>query len=203
MHDLNRRNFVVRAVTVGTVAVNAVNCLPVAANATTGERVRYSDYQSPGRYRGKHVIPFETREQPGTIIIETAERALYFVQNDGKAIAYGIGVGRSGFQWSGTATIGRKAEWPAWHPPKEMIKRELRRYGRRLPERMDGGPDNPLGARALYLFQGETDTLYRIHGTNAPRTIGRAVSSGCIRMLNEEVIDLYDRVDVGAKVIVR
>ena len=119
----------------------------------------------------------------------------------GKALAYGVGVGRRGFRWSGTARIGRKTEWPAWHPPKEMIERERRR-GRKLPERMEGGPENPLGARALYLFQGETDTLYRIHGTNAPRTIGRALSSGCIRMLNQEVIHLYDNVEIGAKVIV-
>lgn len=179
--------------------------LPGAAHAETRwpTRIRYSDYQGPGRYKGKQVVEYQTDEAPGTIIVETAERALYLIEQHGKATAYGIGVGRSGFRWSGTAQIGRKAEWPTWHPPKEMIQREYRRYGRRLPERMEGGPDNPLGARALYLFQGEQDTLYRIHGTNAPGTIGRAVSSGCIRMLNEEVIELYDRVDVGAKVIVR
>lgn len=167
-----------------------------------GGRSQPSDNWSPGRYRGKQIVDYETPEPPGTIIIDTRKRALYHVQPGGKALAYGVGVGRRGFRWSGTAHIGRKTEWPAWHPPKEMIKREQRR-GRKLPERMEGGPENPLGARALYLFQGEKDTLYRIHGTNAPKTIGRALSSGCIRMLNEEVIDLYDNVQIGAKVIVR
>jgi len=166
-----------------------------------GGQSQPSDNWSPGRYRGKQIVDYETKEPPGTIIIDTRKRALYHVQPGGKALAYGVGVGRRGFRWSGTAHIGRKTEWPAWHPPKEMIKRERRR-GKKLPDRMEGGPENPLGARALYLFQGEKDTLYRIHGTNAPKTIGRALSSGCIRMLNEEVIHLYDHVQIGAKVIV-
>lgn len=154
------------------------------------------------KYTGKKTVAFTTSEPPGTIVIKTRERMLYLVQPEGKAIAYGIGVGRAGFRWSGKARIGNKAEWPAWHPPSEMIERELRKYGRELPERMEGGPDNPLGARALYLYVGNKDTLYRIHGTNAPRTIGQALSSGCIRMLNEEIIDLYDRVDIDTKVVV-
>lgn len=166
-----------------------------------GSQSQPSDNWSPGRYRGKQIVDYETQEAPGTIIIDTRKRALFHVQTGGKALAYGVGVGRRGFRWSGTAHIGRKTEWPAWHPPKEMIKRERRR-GKKLPDRMEGGPENPLGARALYLFQGEKDTLYRIHGTNAPKTIGRALSSGCIRMLNEEVIHLYDHVQIGAKVIV-
>jgi len=153
-------------------------------------------------YRGKRTVSYQTSEKPGTIIVSTRRRKLYYVLGDGKAIEYGVGVGRQGFTWSGTARIARKAVWPAWHPPKEMIEREKEQYGRTLPERMEGGPNNPLGARALYLFQGNKDTLYRIHGTNAPHTIGTAQSSGCIRMLNEEVIDLHDRVKVGAKVIV-
>ncbi len=149
------------------------------------------------------VIRYVSDEKPGTIIIDTRRRYLYLVLGNDKAKRYGIGVGRAGFQWSGVARVGRKQEWPNWYPPKEMIERELRKYGRKLPEKMEGGPKNPLGARALYLFQGGRDTLYRIHGTNQPWTIGRAVSSGCIRMRNEDVIDLYKRVPVGAKVIVK
>jgi lipoprotein-anchoring transpeptidase ErfK/SrfK len=153
-------------------------------------------------YKGKRTVSYQTTEKPGTIIISTRKRKLYYVLGDGKAIEYGVGVGRQGFTWSGTANVARKAVWPAWHPPQEMIEREKKQYGRILPARMEGGPNNPLGARALYLFQGNKDTLYRIHGTNAPHTIGTAQSSGCIRMLNEEVIDLHDRVRIGAKVIV-
>lgn len=153
-------------------------------------------------YGGKEIIAYETREEPGTIIINTSERRLYYVLGAGEAIRYGVGVGREGFEWSGVARVGFKREWPEWRPPAEMIERELVQYGRQLPEVMEGGPANPLGARALYLFQGSQDTLYRIHGTNDPRSIGLASSSGCIRMLNEEVIDLYDRVGMGAKVIV-
>lgn len=153
-------------------------------------------------YAGKRMINYHTTEKPGTIIIDTTHRKLYLVLPNGKAIQYGVGVGRKGFAWSGTAHIGNKVEWPDWYPPEEMITRELRQNGRRLPERIVGGILNPLGARALYLYQGNRDTLYRIHGTNEPNTIGRAVSSGCIRMLNSEVIDLYNRVKIGAKVVV-
>jgi len=149
------------------------------------------------------IVDYTTDEKPGTIIINTRRRYLYLVLGNGKAKRYGIGVGRAGFQWSGEAHVGRKQEWPDWHPPKEMIEREWKKYKRKLPEKMKGGPDNPLGARAMYLFQGNRDTLYRIHGTNAPWSIGRAVSSGCIRLRNEDVIDLYKRVKVGAKVIVK
>ncbi len=149
------------------------------------------------------VVRYVTDEKPGTIIIDTRRRYLYLVLGNDKAKRYGIGVGRAGFQWSGIARVGRKQEWPDWYPPKEMIERELKKYNRKLPEKVEGGPKNPLGARALYLFQGNRDTLYRIHGTNQPWTIGRAVSSGCIRMRNEDVIDLYKRVPVGAKVIVK
>ena len=115
----------------------------------------------------------------------------------GKAIRYGVGVGREGFSWKGQATVGRKQEWPDWHPPKEMRLRQPE-----LPEKMPGGPENPLGARALYLFEGNRDTLYRIHGTAEPWSIGTNVSSGCIRMLNEEVIDLYLRTPIGTRVVV-
>jgi lipoprotein-anchoring transpeptidase ErfK/SrfK len=138
-------------------------------------------------------IAFNTREAPGTVIIDTGNTALYFVLGEGRAIRYGVGVGREGFTWSGTQTISRKAEWPDWHPPAEMIARQP--Y---LPRFMAGGPGNPLGARAMYL--GSSD--YRIHGTNDPSTIGKFVSSGCIRLTNEDVTDLFSRVNVGAKVVV-
>jgi lipoprotein-anchoring transpeptidase ErfK/SrfK len=162
-----------------------------------GGRRRY------GQYRGRRLAPWNGPEKPGTIVIITRERALYHILPGGKAMRYGVGVGRAGFQWSGTAYVGRKAIWPDWRPPKEMIRRELVQYGRRLPDVMKGGIENPLGARALYLYKDGRDTQYRIHGTNAPQTIGGAVSSGCIRMLNEEVIELFDKVPIGTKVIVR
>ena len=154
------------------------------------------------RYRGRRVVDFPTRESPGTIIIRTDQRKLYYVLPGGQAIRYGVGVGRAGFQWGGIARIGHKAVWPQWRPPQEMIERELAQYGRELPQVMAGGPQNPLGARAFYLYQGKRDTLYRIHGTNAPDTIGQAMSSGCIRMLNDEVVELYDQAPLGTKVIV-
>jgi lipoprotein-anchoring transpeptidase ErfK/SrfK len=130
-------------------------------------------------------------------VVETKERQLYYVLGDGKAVRYGVAVGDEAYGWTGTARIDHKAEWPAWNPPAEMIKRWPHVH------RMDGGPANPLGARALYLFDGGKDTLYRIHGTNEPEKIGQAVSSGCIRMRNIDVIDLFARANVGAKVIVR
>lgn len=148
-------------------------------------------------YRGKEIIEFQTQLVPGTILVRTGERKLYYILPGGRAISYGVGVGREGFAWSGTNKVSRKAEWPDWRPPKEMIAREAER-GNYLPVRMAGGPDNPLGARALYIGS----TMYRIHGTNQSWSIGRAVSAGCIRLLNEEVIDLYNRVDVGATVVV-
>ncbi len=138
-----------------------------------------------------------THEPAGTIVVDTHTRHLYFVQADGQAMQYGIGVGRQGFEWKGEAQVHNKQEWPAWYPPKDMLKRRPD-----LPEHMEGGLDNPLGARALYLYQGNKDTLFRIHGTNEPDTIGKAVSSGCIRMMNEDVTDLYTRVGVGARVVV-
>jgi lipoprotein-anchoring transpeptidase ErfK/SrfK len=142
----------------------------------------------------KQMVLYRTTEPPGTIIISTADRHLYLVQGNGRAIRYGIGVGRDGFQWQGLLNISRKAEWPDWTPPPEMIARQP--Y---LPRFMAGGPGNPLGARALYLGA----TVYRIHGTNRPDTIGTAVSSGCFRLVNTDVSDLYERVPVGTKVIVR
>jgi lipoprotein-anchoring transpeptidase ErfK/SrfK len=148
--------------------------------------------EMPARFR-RQTVSYATREAPGTIIIDTPNTYLYFVLGNGQAVRYGIGVGREGFTWSGTQSVTRKAEWPDWTPPPEMIARQP--Y---LPRHMAGGPGNPLGARAMYLG----GTIYRIHGTNAPETIGKHVSSGCIRMTNEDVTDLYARVSVGAKVIV-
>jgi lipoprotein-anchoring transpeptidase ErfK/SrfK len=146
-----------------------------------------------GAYRHQPVF-YRTHEAPGTIIIDTSDRFLYLIQPNNVAIRYGIGVGRDGFQWQGLLTISRKSEWPDWTPPPEMIKRQP--Y---LPRFMAGGPGNPMGARALYLG----GTVYRIHGTNAPETIGQAVSSGCFRLVNDEVADLYARVPVGTKVIIQ
>src|SRR3954449_10812330 len=141
----------------------------------------------------RQVVAYSANVAPGTIIVDTANTYLYLVLGDGRAIRYGIGVGREGFTWSGAEAVTRKAEWPDWTPPQEMIARQP--Y---LPRWMAGGEGNPLGARAIYLGS----TVYRIHGTNMPETIGQKVSSGCIRMLNADVIDLYSRVDVGTKIIV-
>ena len=150
------------------------------------------DEQLPAQYR-KQLVFFRTTEPPGTIVVNSPERFLYLVQGNDRAIRYGIGVGREGFQWHGLKRINRKAEWPDWTPPPEMIQRQP--Y---LPRFMAGGPGNPLGARALYI----ADTVYRIHGTNQPETIGSAVSSGCFRLTNPDVTDLYNRVPIGTRVVV-
>ena len=146
-------------------------------------------------------VRIETRERPGTIIIDPDRKFLYLIEGNGRATRYGVGVGREGFGWSGTVKVGRKAEWPDWRPPASMIARE-RKKGRILPRFVKGGINNPLGARALYLHKGGRDTIYRIHGTNQPWTIGLNMSSGCIRMMNGDVKHLYKRAPVGAKVIV-
>ena len=143
-------------------------------------------------------VAYHGKETPGTIVVDTRSKFLYHVGKNGTARRYGVGVGKPGFAWKGRHPITRKAEWPSWTPPKEMIVRE-RRNGRILPAHMKGGEANPLGARALYLGS----TLYRIHGTNQPWTIGQSVSSGCIRMRNQDVMELYERVNVGTKVVVR
>lgn len=141
----------------------------------------------------REVVAYNGRHPAGTIVISTSERRLYFVLGDGRAIRYGVGVGRPGFEWGGVKSVTRKAEWPDWRPPAQMLRRRPD-----LPRYMSGGPDNPLGARALYLGS----SLYRIHGSNEPETIGQAVSSGCFRMTNEDVTDLYGRVRVGSRVVV-
>jgi len=165
-----------------------------------GQPDAYSGGDGPWQFR-RQTVSFRTNERPGTIIIDTRSKFLFYVLDRDRAVRYGVGVGREGFGWRGTVHVGRKTEWPGWTPPKEMIARERRR-GRIIPAYMPGGINNPLGARALYLFDGGRDTLFRIHGTNEPWTIGRNVSSGCIRLVNADVIDLYNRVRIGVKVIV-
>ncbi|TCT03321.1 L,D-transpeptidase [Aquabacter spiritensis] len=145
----------------------------------------------------RHIVDYAGREKPGTIVVDTDKRFLYFVQGDGTAIRYGVTVGEESLAFRGDAKIGRKAEWPTWTPTPEIHQRIAG-----LPNFVGPGPHNPMGARALYLYQGSRDTLFRIHGTNQPELLGEAISSGCIRMLNEDVIDLYSRVPVGASVVV-
>ncbi|ARQ03007.1 L,D-transpeptidase [Pseudorhodoplanes sinuspersici] len=150
-------------------------------------------FELPYEYRRQAVF-YRTNEEPGTIIVNTHDRFLYLVQGNNRAIRYGVGVGRDGFQWGGVHRISRKAEWPDWTPPSEMIARQP--Y---LPRFMAGGPGNPMGARAMYIGT----TVYRVHGTNAPETIGHSVSSGCFRLVNSEIEDLYERVPVGTKIVVQ
>ncbi|MDN4983431.1 L,D-transpeptidase [Bradyrhizobium arachidis] len=149
----------------------------------------------------RQVVDYRTTEPPGTIVVDPHNRFLYLVEKGGKAIRYGVGVGRAGLEFTGTANIQLKREWPHWTPTEAMIAREPKRYAR-WARGMDGGESNPLGARALYLFRGGQDTRYRIHGTTEPESIGKAVSSGCIRMMNQDVIDLYGRVPLHTKVVV-
>ncbi|WP_170115764.1 L,D-transpeptidase [Mycoplana dimorpha] len=146
-------------------------------------------------------VPYTTNEVPGTIVIDTQNRFLYLVQENGMAMRYGIGVGKAGLEFEGTARVGRKAEWPRWTPTQNMIKREPERNAQ-WAGGMEPGITNPLGPRALYLFEGGKDTLFRIHGTSEPWSIGKAVSSGCIRLFNQDIIDLYGRVPVGSRVVV-
>jgi lipoprotein-anchoring transpeptidase ErfK/SrfK len=177
-----------------------VACMTTGASAPVQheeERPGYvptaQEEQLPVELR-RQMVFFRTTEPPGTIVVHTKDRFLYVVQGNNRAIRYGIGVGREGFQWAGLKRIDRKAEWPDWTPPPEMIARQP--Y---LPRFMAGGPGNPMGARALYI----SGTVYRIHGTNKPDTIGMAISSGCFRLTNPEIIDLYERIPVGTRVVVR
>jgi lipoprotein-anchoring transpeptidase ErfK/SrfK len=156
----------------------------------------YAQANVPETYR-RHVVDYTRKEAPGSILVDTDARYLYYVMPGGKAIRYGVAVGEEAMAFSGVATVGRMAEWPDWIPTAEIQER-LGPY----PKRVAGGPANPLGARALYLYESNKDTLYRIHGTNQPEYIGQAISSGCIRMVNEDVIDLFDRVRTGATVVV-
>ncbi len=154
---------------------------------------------APEAFR-RQLVNFRTAEAPGTIIIDGDRHFLYLTMPDLQAVRYGIGVGREGFGWAGIVDVGRKAEWPTWTPPAEMVARDPN--AAKFKDGMPGGPENPLGARAIYLYENGRDTIYRIHGTNQPWSIGLNISSGCFRMLNDDVIDLYDRVAVGARVIV-
>ncbi len=185
-----------------SLALAAGACLAATATTALAEidpltRQPLIQYVDPAKAQAtaipREIVSYNGSHRPGTIIISTSERRLYYVLPDGKAVRYGVGVGRPGFEWAGAQSISRKAEWPSWTPPSQMLKRRPD-----LPRFMPGGPENPLGARAMYLGS----TLYRIHGSNEPETIGQAVSSGCIRMLNEDVIDLYERAKVGTRVVV-
>ena len=164
-------------------------------SGTIAPRYGQRSNKSPIR---RQTVRYDGSYGAGTIIVNTSERRLYYTLGNGRAIKYGIGVGREGFTWAGSNRISRKAEWPGWTPPPQMIRREAAK-GRKLPAYMPGGPENPLGARALYLGS----TLYRIHGTNQPWTIGQAMSSGCIRMANDDVMHLYELANVGPRVVVQ
>jgi lipoprotein-anchoring transpeptidase ErfK/SrfK len=177
---------------------------PRVSLATGGEAelfpIAYDDVRKVSRRFRRKEVSYATSEAPGTIIVDVDARQLYLTLAGGRAQRYGIGVGKQGFEWAGAAIIRRKAKWPRWVPPKEMVARD--HLAAQWAGGMPGGPDNPLGARALYLYQGEVDTLYRIHGTSQPQSIGKAVSSGCIRLLNADVADLFERVPIGTRVVV-
>jgi lipoprotein-anchoring transpeptidase ErfK/SrfK len=205
MRRLHRRGFAWRNTLAGGAVVLSVCLMTVPGSTQTRPFTPTIEEPPPGVFHGntsdsladqfqRQAVYYRSQHPVGTIIVETRERHLYLIESETRALRYGIGVGRDGFTWSGLLQISRKQEWPDWHPPPEMIERQP--Y---LPRFMAGGPGNPLGARAMYLGA----TVYRIHGTNAPETIGHAVSSGCFRLVNEDVIDLYDRVAVGTRVIVR
>lgn len=150
----------------------------------------------------RQIVSYETRQLPGTVVVDPGQRHAYLVGENGRALRYGVGVGKEeAFNFQGTASVGRKAQWPRWTPTPNMIRREPERY-RRFAGGLAGGPDNPLGPRALYLYRDGTDTLYRLHGTVEPWTIGTMVSSGCVRLINQDIIDLYRRVPVGSRVVV-
>jgi lipoprotein-anchoring transpeptidase ErfK/SrfK len=185
------------AVSILMLAAPAAQASQILFDPLTGRSVNATPSNATGRAAAtpipRETVSYAGPHRPGTIIVNTVERRLYLVMGDGKALKYGVGVGRPGFAWGGSKAVTRKAEWPSWTPPSQMLKRRPD-----LPRFMPGGPENPMGARALYLGS----SLYRIHGSNEPETIGQAVSSGCIRMLNEDVIDLYSRVRVGTQVVV-
>jgi lipoprotein-anchoring transpeptidase ErfK/SrfK len=192
---MNRRAFII-----GGVASSVATFVASSEVAAEQYRISRADIQKvPPKFR-KRTVRFSGGYPVGTIVVDTRNKFLYLVQPGGKAIRYGIGVGRQGFSWSGSAVIKRKAKWPTWTPPAAMVARD--EFAAQWAGGMPGGPRNPLGARALYLYQGNVDTLYRIHGTFAPSSIGKAVSSGCIRMINIDVADLYERIPIGTKVVV-
>lgn len=190
---LNRRSFLS-----GVTALSAFVTLPVGqalAHHTGKKKFKINPKYAP------QTVRFRGRYRRGTVVVDPHKRFLYLIEGNGKARRYGVGVGRAALAWSGTANIKRKAKWPSWTPTQNMIRREPEKYAK-YAGGVPGGPNNPLGARALYLYKGNRDTYYRIHGTTAPWTIGTASSNGCIRMVNEHVVDLYERVPIGATVVV-
>lgn len=194
-----------------TTAVSPV--VPKGADEPSAETVRYAavdtekfpipavELKKLQARNMRQLVDYQTDQPPGTIVVDPHQRYLYLVQEGGKALRYGVGVGKAGLEFTGTATVTYKRQWPRWTPTQDMIARDPDRYAK-LAGGMEPGPTNPLGARALYLFKDGKDTLYRIHGTNEPWSIGKAVSSGCIRMINQDVIDLYSRIPDGSKVVV-
>ena len=190
---INRRSFL-RGMLAVAAASTAALPSPALAHQTKRKRFKLAAKYQPKRVRFRGYAP-------GTIVVDPRNHYLYFVDRNRSAIRYGVGVGRAGLAFRGSARIGRKAKWPRWTPTKNMIRREPQKYAK-YADGVPGGPSNPLGARALYLYRGKRDTLYRIHGTTQPNSIGRSVSNGCIRMLNEHVEDLYERVPIGARVVV-
>ena len=189
---INRRQII----SLGLVSFVAMQ---LSTKANAHHTAKYKNFKVKKKYLPQTVQ--YTGYRPGTIVVDTKNHFLYLVQSWGKARRYGIGVGKAGLAFKGNAKIKRKAEWPSWTPTANMIKREPQKY-KRFANGVPGGPNNPLGARALYLYKGNRDTYYRIHGTTQPDSIGRSVSNGCIRMINDHVIDLYDRVSIGATVVV-
>lgn len=192
---MNRRGFVF-----GGISAGLAGCASLGFPGFVGAAQSAAAFKVDPKYVPQ-IVAYPNRYKRGTIIIDTRKRFLYLVLTPVTARRYGVGVGRDALAWSGTATIDAKKEWPSWRPTDEMIAREPGKYAK-YKNGMPGGPKNPLGARALYLFDKGYDTFYRIHGTTAPQTIGRAVSNGCIRMINEHVIDLYNRVPLGTTVVV-
>jgi lipoprotein-anchoring transpeptidase ErfK/SrfK len=196
-----------RTVAVLLLALTAAGCMQATLQPPSDAAMKprdkqllanppYANATVPEPYQ-RHVVRYHRRELPGTIVVDTDARYLYYVMPEGKAIRYGVTVGEDALTWSGVAKVGRKEEWPSWVPTKDILRRI-----EGLPKFVEGGPKNPLGARGLYLFDGNKDTLFRIHGTNQPELIGEAISSGCIRMTNEDVIELYDKVKIGTPVVV-
>jgi lipoprotein-anchoring transpeptidase ErfK/SrfK len=185
----------------GISGITGVSFASYAARTDAGYRVPAIPITKVAQKYRRQTVNYQTNEKPGTIVVDTSQKYLYFVMPGGKAMRYGIGVGKEGFEWKGTARIGAKREWPVWTPPPAMIKRrpDLAKWRGGMP----GGPQNALGARAMYLYNKGGDSGYRLHGTPEWWSIGKAMSSGCIRMMNQDVIDLYSRANVGAKVIVK
>ena len=183
-----------RAFVIGSMGLLASGCVSNYSSPPST-----STYRVPAQYRRRQV-PYEGSEPPGTIVVDTSERYLYYVEDGGRATRYGVGVGEAGLSLKGEATIGRKAEWPSWTPTTSMIARKphLQQYAGGV----EGGLHNPLGAAALYLYRGNRDTLYRLHGTNEPWSIGQAVSSGCVRLTNDDIVQLYGRTPIGTRVVI-